>query len=339
MLNSKTVFILGAGASSEVDFPLGSELKKIIVSKLDLEADYNGNVTRGEKKIFRHLNSKYPRRINEFYAFCRQISKGIVLSDSIDDFIDDHKHDERVAICGKLAIAYSILEAENCSKLSFNSIDNSINFLFVEDTWYAKFYSLLKKNITKDNIDNIFNNVTVINFNYDRSLEHYLINAISQNYLIEKVQAQNIVSKLICYHPYGSIDHSVEFGSDKSLDFDNIMSNLKTYTQQVEDVEGLTKVKQAIQDSEVIIFLGMAYHKNNMDLLQCECNITKKKIYATRGGIEDNELRLLKRMILNLDCSDIQDNIKYRFETSDTISFAKECRNLFDNYRLSLLEL
>jgi DNA-binding HxlR family transcriptional regulator len=35
MLKSKTVFVLGAGASKEVGLPVGSELKSTIAAKLD----------------------------------------------------------------------------------------------------------------------------------------------------------------------------------------------------------------------------------------------------------------------------------------------------------------
>jgi hypothetical protein len=43
MLNSKTVFVFGAGASKEVNLPVGSNLRRIIYDKLDFRVSSSGN--------------------------------------------------------------------------------------------------------------------------------------------------------------------------------------------------------------------------------------------------------------------------------------------------------
>lgn len=343
MLNSKTVFILGAGASYEVGFPLGSELKKLISSKLDLYFDTVGKLIRGDRGIYDKLLSKYRNDINDYWVACRQISNGIVWSDSIDDFINQHNHDERFSICGKLAIAYSILQAERNSKLFYEIIngDESLDYDSLKNTWYAKFYSLLNKRSEKQNIDNFFNNVTVINFNYDRSLEHFLINSISNNHVIGKDEAKNIVNKLMIYRPYGSIAKSVEFGAKQHPELDVIVSNLKTYTEQVDDVESLNQVKQAIQEAGVLVFLGMAYHPNNINLLQTHCDEMSKKIYATRVGISDDDLPVVRRRIMNMLRPDAYLSTTHTIHEKNALErilFADECTNLFDKYKMSLSE-
>ncbi|MGD0843306.1 MAG: hypothetical protein ABSA06_02945 [Geobacteraceae bacterium] len=352
MLNSKTVFILGAGASYEVGFPLGSKLKEIISSKLDLEVDYNGNLIRGEGSIYKQLKYKYPGNLGDINNVCRKISKGIVWSDSIDDFINQHNHDERIAICGKLAIASSILEAEKESKLYFESkhIDDSIDYNSLKDTWYAQFYSLLNKGSEKTDLNNIFNNITVINFNYDRSLEHFLTHVFIKNHLLNKEEARNIINNLVIFRPYGSIDQSVEFGSKELPKLDDILSNIKTYTEQIDDVKGLKQVQSAIQDSEAIVFLGMAYHPNNMFLLQCECDMKTKIVFATRNDISDNDLPVIIKRIITLGSSQdyhidsiLNDEVFYNktklSRKYDNIYFANKCIDLFKEYRYSLSEL
>jgi hypothetical protein len=47
----KTVFIVGAGASKEVNLPVGSELKDTIAYALDFDLD-SGYLTGGDKIIF-----------------------------------------------------------------------------------------------------------------------------------------------------------------------------------------------------------------------------------------------------------------------------------------------
>jgi hypothetical protein len=300
MFNSKIVFILGAGASHEAGFPLGSQLKQIISSKLDLTFNAIDKPTgAGDYRIADKLTSKFRKEINDYIQACWNIRDGIILSDSIDDFIDIHRHDERIAICGKLAIAFSIIEEERKSKFYFerHHVDDSIKFNSLGDVWYTKFYSLLTKQIRKESINNLFENITIINFNYDRSLEFFLINAISKNYIINTFEASRIVDTLLVYRPYGSIDKSVAYGSDRLPDFDNIVSNLKTYTEKVGQTEELDMVRQAIVDSKAIVFLGMAYHPNNMSLLRCDTDISNKTIYATRKSISVSGLDVVMNRI------------------------------------------
>lgn len=346
MLSSKTVFILGAGASYEVGFPLGSKLREIISHKLNYKCDSLGRLGQsGEMNIVGRLQNNYRTNWSEYVDVCRQISNGILLSDSIDDFIDKHRHDERVAICGKLAIAFAIVEAENQSKLYVDTSNfyNTIQFQNLGNNWYTKIYSLLTKGIPKSDLNNIFENLTVINFNYDRSLEHFLVHALSKDYMIERKESAELVKKLLIFRPYGSIDSGVQFGDSRLPDLDNIINNLKTYTEKVEEGEELNQVRNAIEESDAIIFLGMAYHINNMTLLKCDCDMRKKTIYATRKGISDHDIPVVKRRILSLSIhdtiGDIDSIMGWSDREVDNIFFSQECRDLFDDYRLSLSEL
>lgn len=336
MLKSKTVFILGAGASHEVGFPLGAQLKNTISTKLEFKfgsnpSKFTGN---GDGRIFQILRTKF-NDYHEYFKACKQIKEGIILSPSIDNFIDIHKHDQKIAICGKLAIACSILEAEKQSKLYYsnNNANDSIDFSKLNDVWYTKFYNLVTTKVAKENLEELFNNITVINFNYDRSLEHFLIHALSKNYIIGLEKAKCIVDNLAIFRPYGSIDSSVEFGSVDLPDHLDIVTKLKTYTEQVEDQLGLKQVHQAIDDSQLIVILGMAYHQNNMDLLRISTNKTVKNIYATRFGISDSDLPILRRRISKMLT---QDNAVERI--SRRINFSGKCSDLFDEYQISLSE-
>lgn len=342
MFTSKTVFILGAGASHEVGFPLGSALREIISEKLDFQFDYSERPSgKGDSRIYAILNDKY--RGQQIIQSCLHIRDGIILSDSIDDFIDANRHDSRIAICGKLAIASSILEAERKSKVFVDqgNIYNTIDFKAIQSTWYLKFYSLLTKQLAKSDIDKVFENVIVVNFNYDRSLEHFLKHAFCKHYNISAQEVTQLIDKLIIFRPYGSVGKYIEFGSNNFPRHDELISSLKTYTEQVEDREGLNQVKQAIQDAEVLVFLGMAYHPNNMNLLQTSCEKINKKIYATRVGISDEDLPVIRRRIMNLMCPDSNGKISKALLSkleSNNILFANECSALFDKYRYSLSE-
>src|SRR5260221_13137659 len=105
MFPSKTVFIIGAGASNEVGLPVGSQLKALIGDKLDLrfQAGYRP-VGQGDLAILDVLRQGVQTKLNDYLAAGWRIRDGLPLSSSIDDFIDAHRDDQLVAQCGKVAI-------------------------------------------------------------------------------------------------------------------------------------------------------------------------------------------------------------------------------------------
>jgi hypothetical protein len=368
MLKSKTVFVLGAGASKEVNLPIGSELRKIIAKRLEFKFDTFDHLQgSGDRKLFEMLNSKYRKEINTYLNACRLIRDGIIHADSIDDFIDDHKNNEYVVACGKLAIFMSILEAERNSKLYYKDthIDDTINFDAIDDTWYSKFFKLIAKNISKDKIQDIFNNISVIIFNYDRCLEHYLVHATASKYAISLNDAEELVKKLTIYHPYNVVGEyfkntgkpRIKFGEDiyNSLSIDDIMQNIKTYTEEVEQGDELinrhyqkqfigsaiapvqtdfmimSNIQNGLKNSDIIVFLGMAYHPHNMSLLK---NGFPKRIFATCEGISDSDKTEIQSMFYRLYCPG---NMPPRVVgNKQFINFAKKCSDLFSEYRISL---
>jgi hypothetical protein len=50
--------------------------------------------------------------VHEYRKAAQRIREGIVLADSIDDFLDQNSHDRFINLYGKAAIVKSILEAE-----------------------------------------------------------------------------------------------------------------------------------------------------------------------------------------------------------------------------------
>lgn len=341
MLNSKTVFILGAGASYEVGFPLGRELKHIISKRLTFN---NNKGTTNDVNITYLLNNKYRDESGQYLNTCQQISRGIILSDSIDDYIHKHSHDDKITTCGKLGIAFSIIEAENKSQIyvNQNKTRETIDFNALNDNWYSRFYSLISKGIPKEGLQNIFDNITIISFNYDRSLEHYLTHALSTEYMIGKDEATSLVNKLVICRPYGSINKSIPFGSNSIPDFDTLIGKLKTYTEQIEDSEELNQARQLIFDANILVFLGNAYHPNNMALLQVKCDKLNKVIYATRYSISDHDIPIIRSRIMNMLFSNRDkaiSSITLKKIGDNNIYFADKCLDVFEQYRYSLSDL
>ena len=102
MLRNKTLLVIGAGASLEAGLPLGIELSKQISAKLYFEFD--SGLRKGDHVFFEALrqNSNGNDELNERLQACRRIHTGIQLARSIDNYIDSHRNDFSVALCGKL---------------------------------------------------------------------------------------------------------------------------------------------------------------------------------------------------------------------------------------------
>jgi hypothetical protein len=338
MFRTKTVFVLGAGASHEVGLPVGEGLKKTIATKLDLRFEhFDKPIGKGDLTIYAVLVRKYPHEVNEYIHACWRVRDGIALSPSIDDFIETHSDDPLVGPCGKVAIACSILEAERRSKLFFErrNIDDTIHFDQIQHTWYPAFYQLLSQGVTKANRQNLFENVCVVAFNYDRCLEQFLVHAVARHYQISIDEAKQLAEKLPIFHPYGAVGpffgaRPVVFGLKGSPDFDSVVGNIRTYTEQITDKDSLHAIRNAISEAEVLVFLGNAFHESNMSLLVPEKNrVPNKKVFATRVGISDPDLAVVNARISRLRSGSNP-------LVHPTPHYAPTCAELFATYHMGL---
>ncbi|MCG8433278.1 MAG: hypothetical protein MJA83_04530, partial [Gammaproteobacteria bacterium] len=158
MFQSKTLFVVGAGASKEVGLPTGKELKETIASKVDFHFDYRGHPERGDTAIWRALvlhaeqiqrehrpgEPSAQQELDNCVNAGRHIANAMPQALSIDNYIDMHQ-DSKIEVCGKLAIVRSILEAEARSKLHFDTgrAGSGPDFRVLENTWYNSFMQIL----------------------------------------------------------------------------------------------------------------------------------------------------------------------------------------------------
>ena len=114
----KTLFIVGAGASSEAGLPTGHDLKKEIIDRLNMEFKTFGEQMRGDRTILAslrlHTNQLgFPGEIDSYVKAGWHIRDAMPLAQSIDSFIDIHSGDKKIELCGKLAIVSSIFHLGN----------------------------------------------------------------------------------------------------------------------------------------------------------------------------------------------------------------------------------
>lgn len=160
MISKPTVLVLGAGASAPFGFPTGAALgKKVLSGLLNKESnDYKSlraicEITTGEVS-----EQFFEKSIDEFAAALRDSGKS-----SVDAFLE---HRPEYIVLGKAAIAQALIPSEERASL-----------LPARD-WYGHLASAL--NTDFDTYQD--NALSVVTFNYDRSLEHFLFTTLQNSY-------------------------------------------------------------------------------------------------------------------------------------------------------------
>ena len=309
MRNPQTLFVLGAGASREVDMPTGRQLIDIIAKKLDYQL-VNGSRRQnfGDEDILDIFQQHTQTRegIEFYFQAARRVRDGIIYSKSIDAFMDIHKDDEKVQLCGKLAIVKSILEAEQASYLHIDKEGADFRDLErLKSTWFFDFARNINDGVRKTEIGRIFEKVSFVIFNYDRCFEHFMFNALQRLYSIGADTAASIMKTFRIVHPYGTIadllwqdKRGMPFGFPANRTAMQLMaSRIKTYTEQIEQSETLAEIRDVVSDAHTIVFLGLSYHPGNMKLLGLENASHVKQIFGTAKGVSESDAAFILRQI------------------------------------------
>jgi hypothetical protein len=283
MIRRKTLFVIGAGAGAEIGMPLGDKLSGTISDKLNIRFGSGNEQISGDHGIMdalRIIAAEEKSDVNAFRAAGCNVASGIRYTRSIDSYLYAHTGDENIKRCAKLAIIKTILEHEkSCAVFIDNghSVRDFKNQAAVDGSWLLPFMNILQDRISKSaNLDEIFQNVSIINFNYDRCIEQFLWAALQQLFLIEGDHAARLVSSLPIIHPYGTVGclpwqsgAQVHFGQELSTGNLIVASNnIRTFNERVEEQDMLNQMAQLVNESERIVFLGMHYHEQNMELIR-----------------------------------------------------------------------
>ncbi|HEX3530677.1 MAG TPA: hypothetical protein VH988_26740 [Thermoanaerobaculia bacterium] len=342
------VLVVGAGASKEVDLPVGAELKREIANVLDIRFR-NGYERTGDDYIVNalHILVRSPDGragdINPLLEAARLIRDAMPQAMSIDNFIDSHRENERIALCGKLAIARCILAAEANSSLQFDrsNIYNKMNFSSLEPIWFNAFFQLLTESCQRQDLAARFQKVGVISFNYDRCIEHYLHSALQNYYRLKSEEAAEVLSALEVHHPYGKVgvlpwmdaNAGIEFGAPPDAkQLIEVAGKLRTFTEGTDaSTSDISVVRTSVATAERIAFLGFAFHRINLELLfpgpRSKGPPDMRPIYATALGISQSDAKLIAE-----DLAVMRNVLLERIHIRTDLT----CSQLFQEYRRSL---
>lgn len=289
MITTKTVFVLGAGASMPYGFPSGQTLVERIIAQGD---DYGWLMNYG---FALPLVKEFVEQL--FYSDCS----------SIDAFLE---HRTKFMEVGKTAIAFHLIRSE---------VHNAI---FEAKNWYT----LLFERMSGHNLEAFANNnVGVITFNYDRSLEHYLFTALRNRYETTDDDVKKVLSHIPIIHVHGRLGYLPwqDFApQNERREYEALLkkeaiqiaaSGIKIISDNLDDTAEFVQARDLMNKAERIGFLGFGYHPRNMERLKVPANkVIRGTAYKyTTAEIQSlhNRYGRLSLVALNHDCCNFFRNV------------------------------
>jgi hypothetical protein len=170
----RAVLILGAGASAEAEMPVGGQLKEAIADALNFRKSRRNDLVSGDSDLYELIRYKFGNDANRYITAGAELARAIPVFISIDEALHFYSENPELVWLGKLEIVRQILKREGGSVLKLDPATAHPVLGNVGETWFLEFLSMALAGLRKDSLESVFQNVTIINFNYDRTLEHYL---------------------------------------------------------------------------------------------------------------------------------------------------------------------
>ena len=211
MINKPMVLVLGAGASVDYGYPTGGTLKELII---------DDNSKRRQSIVNQITEQKISMRDYNVFVESFKLSG----QTSIDTFLEKRSEFNDI---GKLLIVIYLSSKENVSDL----FDKNR----VKQDWYSYLFNIMDGNSSFDGFGD--NKLSIITFNYDRSLETYLFTALRYTYKKTDHEVADVLAKIPILHVHGKLG-DLDWQSDNGI----------TYGE----IAGSSKIKQAANSIRII---------------------------------------------------------------------------------------
>jgi len=339
--------------------PVGQGLKSQIQGLLTFEFDDPISPSKGSKSIAYELERLYDEgklnrsEFDRLYQAAGVASKGLGLAESIDSYLDLHRENKEVSLMGKMAIIEAILAAEEKAyKRIFNSEHTVIDLNFIEETWYAKLLRHLTRGKPKEDIDNIFKNISFIIFNYDRAVELIFPMLLSYLYDVDLETAVSSFEKATIIHPYGKVGNLLHpsqgwargFGK-KSKYLSEQALEINTFTEGESDITLAQSIDDAVARASTIVFLGYGFIEMNNSILMRAPIKKVERVFGTTKGLSNSDVTSISESIrygfrqprtVIIDSTSDKVIVRDRLSKESLYLTNKTCSAFFDEYRLTL---
>jgi len=266
MIKINTALILGAGASMPYGFPSGEELMLEILEEIRPNSG---------KELFRVLLrfGFKPNDIDDFYIGLKHSRKF-----SVDEFLERQPEFMKI---GKIAITLTLSTYEKKDELFEQKSDKD---------WYRYLWVKLS-DTTFEDFDK--NQLSIITFNYDRSIEHFLFTTMRALYRRSEQDCVKKLKKIPIIHVHGRLGALPWQGKNgrsynPGINLDEVVKisrQIKIMKEQDDSPLEFEEAVRILNSAELICLLGFGYNPRNLQRLNAkETFAIRKGIYGTTLG-------------------------------------------------------
>ncbi|HHT9159473.1 MAG TPA: hypothetical protein ACFYEH_06380 [Candidatus Brocadiaceae bacterium] len=294
MISNTITLILGAGASIPFGFPSGRRLLIEICDKLDL--------VKGKDAPFCETINKCGFAFDFIKEFRSELFNS--MQPSVDAFLE--KRNEYLEI-GKAAIARALIPYERKARLE-RWQDNL--------HWYEYLFSKMDAK-TPDDFQS--NRISFVTFNYDRSLEYFLFQAIKHSYGLNDDATAMVLKTIPIVHVHGQLGHLPYVGTnvlEYNLKSDNLNAEIVKKSAGniliIHEIDEITEdfkiAHKLIEAANKVVFIGFGYHPTNMKRLikqKIGGPILASKFFGTAFDLSEGDKITIKETFKDLNSSPI----------------------------------
>jgi hypothetical protein len=291
MITEPIVFVLGAGSMTDYGFPIGWELVRDVITRFQ--------PNRPERQqLLEHTKLQDA----EIQAFVTALDGSA--QNSVDAFLEERQDFFDVGIA---AMSLSLIDFERPERL-YEQRDPGGNWLrnmlqHMRGTGFDEFHT---------------NKVSLVTFNYDRSLEYFLCRSLANTFNKTEEEAGAIINQMSIIHLHGQLGYLPWQGGLFARPYSPAVDThaLLSCTEHVKVVNRNTKVNDApfiearrlLQEAARVYFLGVGFNNENLTRLGV-MDLAPNKAWSTCVGLRQREKNDLQshfdnklHLLINLDC-------------------------------------
>lgn len=280
MIRTKTTLVVGSGAGLELELPDKRDLLSKVAAGFDFARLGSELQTRDMYMLAKHFE-KFARQMGSTRERLMEASQKLRVSakvgTTIDAVLEQHNTDPLALAAGKLAIVYLTLQAEARSPLTREPREEGDLPLRGAENWLFHLGRLITSGVPRNRAEQAFDNLSIISFSYDRSIQHYLPYTVAMAFGMTLGEARQLVSaKLNITHPFGNAGRlpweqgerpDVDWGNEEPWNLHNLVKEVVTGSERARNRQYVTGLQGMLASSKKIVFLGFDFDPQTIDFL------------------------------------------------------------------------
>lgn len=313
MIRTDTTLIIGAGANREIEMPDGPDLLAKIAAGYEfdrLDSEVKSRDLVSFASLFQRISDDIGLSYEDLVRGAEAIRDATLVSTSIDAILEQYGHDPAVLAAGKLAIIYYTLQAEAKSTLAAAPRSPGELPLRGTENWLFQLGQLIVKGVPRAKAEECFEKLSIVCFNYDRAIEHYLPWVVERAFGMSYEEACELVAgRLRILHPYGVAgrlpwqgddENQVQWGDENPDNIVRLSKRIFTASQRAGSRQFQSYMRAEMSRGKRLSFLGFGFDPMNVAMLFDQLEHDNPDMLISLVDISDIQQKAILRLIYRL---------------------------------------